>query len=671
MSEAQSIGRMAVRWIAALLFFASMLARPPVAAAQATTAPSTPKTVLDMLVVNAKVVRPLEAEFVNATRRGDLKAAEAVARRMIREAPHVPSGYYNLACLLANRGEKNEALKLLGQAIDAGFNNVRHIENDPDLRPLHGDKRFGDLLKRAREAKSPLELHTPTPYRLDPERALRTKQCIYVEPSNVGFDPRIGLPVALYKFEGQSDREICMIQGELGDLLRQWWKEGTAAGNWGDMYDNRDRNHSLMRIELFPQLTAIEYSAPAREARLDMLTASSIWHDGVVIGNASMAIVHGPFWRSMSRQMLQSPQLAALAHLQYSNNKIYVYPCHADYQAGRSGHNGYGDVYFANTPYLLTSVGSSGTDRPHLEALAAALAAFRPEVKTLLKEKGLLAPTLQMLFRYSNPKVQTPEDYLIGAVHRPVFDSKSFDPLTMVKMAHEIMPDTVPPLARLKMVEEDQPVIGRDYFALPGQTEVLFDTPGAIARVYRSFKRERRMIVSAGDSIDANNRPLTYHWRVLQGNPAAVKIKPLNDSGSLVEIVVPYAPRFPVEEGSLMHSNRVDIGAFVHNGAYYSAPAFVTVYMLDNEGRSYDEQGRIKAVSYNNHYVDPVVGLGKTWDRDDFHYDARGQLTGWTRTVGETKEEFDAQGRLGRKEVRYFAKPDGDKAPRLAYEVVK
>lgn len=36
------------------------------------------------------------------------------------------------------------------------------------------------------------------------------------------------------------DKPITTAKGEVGDLLRQWSKDGTAAGNVGDWYDNRD-----------------------------------------------------------------------------------------------------------------------------------------------------------------------------------------------------------------------------------------------------------------------------------------------------------------------------------------------------------------------------------------------------------------------------------------------
>ena len=45
-------------------------------------------------------------------------------------------------------------------------------------------------------------------------------------------------------------------------------------------------------------------------------------------------------------------------------NLLYVYPAHRDYDAKN------GDLFPANTPYLLVSRGSSGSDKPFLDAIA-------------------------------------------------------------------------------------------------------------------------------------------------------------------------------------------------------------------------------------------------------------------------------------------------------------
>jgi hypothetical protein len=115
------------------------------------------------------------------------------------------------------------------------------------------------------------------------------------------------------------------------------------------------------------------------------------------------------------------------------------------------------------------------------------------------------------------------------------------------------------------------------------------------------------MVVSAAESFDVNKKPLTFMWVVLRGDEKKITITPKNKAGSEVEIVVPYHPRRPVTPGSPLESNRVDIGVFVHNGTYYSAPGFITFCTLDNESRGYDEKGRILDIGYGAGEVDARV----------------------------------------------------------------
>jgi hypothetical protein len=279
----------------------------------------------------------------------------------------------------------------------------------------------------------------------------------------------------------------------------------------------------------------------------------------------------------------------------------------------------------------------------------ATLAALRPEVKRDLAASGTLMPTLQMIFRTSNRPVAKPEDYLTGKAHPTAFEGSQVDAEKMVTLAHDIKPEVLPPMVQLKVLEEDVGVVGRDYFDV-GPRERLFDTPCAIARIVKSTKYEHRMVVSAEGSKDIRKAPLTYHWAVLRGDETRIRIKKLNAEGSKVELIVPYHERRPIAPGNERESNRVDIGVFVHNGTYYSAPAFISLYTLDNEKRVYDEKHRIRSVDYDDpavrdNYVDPMLDLHKDW-RDEYHYADDGNLLGWTRIRGERREEFTAAGRL-------------------------
>jgi hypothetical protein len=386
-------------------------------------------------------------------------------------------------------------------------------------------------------------------------------------------------------------RPITTAGGKVGDLLRLWWKEGTAAGNVGDFYDNRDGSHSDLDMNPYPQLQKIQYTKEDIKQRRHW-AAQRVILPHVVFGNSSTS---APFHLggSNSRLYYTAPAGLAFLHQQYTRNNIYIYPEHRDHDPGHNGANdGFGDAFPTNTPYLITSQGSSGSDQPFMRALPFTLAAFRPEVKKKLIEAGLLMPTVQMILRASNRHLKEPAEYLTGKAHPSVFEGSWVDDLKMIQQAHDIRLEDIPPMVQLKVVEEDHPVVGRDFFETGG-TEKLADTPCVIARILRGKAQKRRIIVSAEESRDVNKKPLKYHWVVLRGDAKRIHITTVNPEGSRAEIVVGYHERRPIAPGSAMESNRVDIGVFVHNGKYYSAPGFVTFFSLDHEARTYDDKGRI------------------------------------------------------------------------------
>ncbi len=390
-------------------------------------------------------------------------------------------------------------------------------------------------------------------------------------------------------------KPITTARGKLGDLLREWHKEGTAAGNVGDWYDNRDRGHSGLRIAPYPQLQKVTYTAAQLKSRADWAMQRTLLPH-VVFGNSSTS---GPPLRNGSnvRSYYSHPRGLAFLYMQYRRSNLYIYPEHRDHDPGHNGTPGYGDLYPTNTPYLIASQGSSGSDQPFMRAVPFALAAFRPEVKKKLIEAGLLMPTVQMILRTTSKHLADPKEYLSGKAHPTVFVGRNVDALKMVQMAHGIQLNDIPPILQLKVVKEDVPVNGRDYSG-PRRSEKLADTPAVIARIVRGTSYWRKMTVSAEASVDINKRPLTFHWVVLRGDAAQIKINPANEARSAAEIAVPYHPRRPIAKGSAMESNRVDIGVFVHNGKYYSAPGFVTFFYIDSEARTYDVDGRLLEIGY-------------------------------------------------------------------------
>jgi hypothetical protein len=604
---------------------------------------------------------------------GRLDDAEKRLRAAI-DAAEIPAamGQYNLACLHCARKDTDAALAALAAAVAAGFDDVNVLAKDSDLEPLRGLPRFQelglDVMERAQASQRKRQQAGPLP-KPRPVAAGVAE----VTEENTLWVPHLGRFIVAHEFPpADPQAEISKQPGVVGDLLRQWRKEGTAAGLRGVLYDNHDEDHSNMHYQWFPELTRIEYGEAARKARTTIYGLGELHrglqlafvHSGPVIGNASVAQTQGPYWRSMPRLAMSNAETAALLADQYANNMLYFYPEHRDHDP--EADQGHGDVYPANVPYLITSQGSSGSDRDFMDAVAATIAAFRPETQAFLVEKRLLMPTVQMIFRACRKPVAGRDDYLSGKAHPPVFDGATLDVERMVRMAHDLEPDEVPPLVRLKVEQEYLGRPGVDYFEA-GAGEQLFDTLAAVARVARSARERRRLVASVAATQDPNGKPLSFVWRLLHGDPGRVRITPLDPLGTRAEILVDWHPR-AVHPGGDLPSARVDVGVFADNGARLSAPAFVTWYFPPNERRTYEPVPEAAAGDRRDEvngdaprrvavierlpatgaeaYADPMVLTPAVWT-DTYRYDDRGDLLGWTRTRPDgTAEEFTAEGRL-------------------------
>jgi non-specific serine/threonine protein kinase len=69
------------------------------------------------------------------------------AGRALAMDPEEPMVLYNVACVYALLGQAEQAIDCLGKAITNGFTHKRWIENDSDLKSLHGHPRFQALLE--------------------------------------------------------------------------------------------------------------------------------------------------------------------------------------------------------------------------------------------------------------------------------------------------------------------------------------------------------------------------------------------------------------------------------------------------------------------------------------------------------------------------------------------
>ena len=92
---------------------------------------------------SVEVLRVL-AELVS--RKGLLQRAVQLDRRLVELMPEDFLARYNLACSLARAGCADEAIDALSRAILLGYDDLDHMESDPDLESLRTHPDFLALL---------------------------------------------------------------------------------------------------------------------------------------------------------------------------------------------------------------------------------------------------------------------------------------------------------------------------------------------------------------------------------------------------------------------------------------------------------------------------------------------------------------------------------------------
>lgn len=522
-------------------------------------------------------IRIAQATIAALLQAGRNKEADQALDQLLAGHPQLAEAQFFKAVAVARLGTPQEALGPLEASVANGFKSTAAIRTEASFSAIRNNPRFAEILAKASanatSQKPAQNTHVTKPAAVRDGRAL-------VSESNTDLDARTNLLRSRFKFNSKlfAPRKAYVgpektVQRLLNDLMRG----GRAAGNLGDLYDNRDRDHSVMGLNRFPQMTRIEYSPEAKKAGADFSFNTSIFFDAPTIGNASLG-VSGAF--SMARSAMDIPRNLSILYLQYRSGQLYVYPSVNDYNDGGV------DVFPANIPYLLVSRGKSTSDRVFLDAAAFILAAFKPVVKEYLIKEKLLIPTVQMVFRRSQKNLNSPQDYLTALAHPTVYSSENLDYLKMVQLANALEIESIPPVVQLSVLEESTnapPAQAKNNQELRG---VQFNTPSAIARAVIKQDGTKRMVISAAGTRHGSPGPIKLHWVVLEGDAGRVEISPRNDIGTVAEIVVPWHGRRPSRATPGMQTDRIDIGVFAERAGQFSAPSFISVYNVP-EDRSY------------------------------------------------------------------------------------
>ena len=587
----------------------------------------------------------LRQQLINVMKAGNDAKMEEICREALSVIPGDATWHYNLACALAKRGAPG-ALAELENAIDFGFRDADGIAKDPDFARVRENPRFAELVEKARGLKG-------TPGRGHPEirpSAVPPHGHLTLNETNVFWNFDAGVFEASFRVTDPTTPIVnlaSLFEKSTPDAperpdVTAWIAGGTAAGNIGDVYYNRDRGHSPLKLADFPGIVNVTPSPAARAAGVDQDHPNMLFPNCAVFGNASRARLGGAYWRSYPRASMTDPGLANRMNLLYRNNQFWVFPAHLDY-----GKRDIGDVYPGVAPFQMVSVGSSYSDQAFLRAALAASASFTRATKQAVIRRNLMGPTLQWLLRRTYKGVDTEDDYLSPKAHPTAFKGSDLDTVRLVQKAHALLPEQIPPLVAIDLINSrvhtlHYPVPGRDYPDI--WPEVLYFTSSAACIILRAPEGTRPFLFRARTEGTPVGSSATFTWRVVHGDASAVTVKaPDNEEGATPEKGI---AQITVDRRRI--KERIDVACFAKTAdSEWGAPSFISFYPPPNESRTYRSDGQIESIDYSNPegvYSDPLVSLPRHW-KDTYSYDGTGKLLGWTRSYnGKDTAAFTAAG---------------------------
>lgn len=99
-----------------------------------------------LLSRNESAIEVLRTLAELLSQKGAHKQAVNLDRRLVSLLPEDPLVRYNLGCSLARAGHQQEAIDVLSHAILLGYDDLEHLEVDPDLDSLRDIPEFRSLL---------------------------------------------------------------------------------------------------------------------------------------------------------------------------------------------------------------------------------------------------------------------------------------------------------------------------------------------------------------------------------------------------------------------------------------------------------------------------------------------------------------------------------------------
>ena len=379
------------------------------------------------------------------------------------------------------------------------------------------------------------------------------------------------------------DKYVGPYKNPGGEAIVEWinsqYRSGEAAGLMQDSFRSYCNNHSRLRTEFYPQLRVVTSTNGGNIfANLLVKPREFVFNDYVTFGveshgysdkqisnNGKCSVVEAYtrilVGESEAIDSKNNVNPLSIQEAWYTANFLFTIPA-----LGIMNSKGEDRALFCS-PYILHSIGASGTDSKLIKPIVLAAAALPVALKRRIIKNGLYIPTLMYLF-----KSYITGDLKDSNAHRSAYtlpaeawNEQARDVPRLASMIENANSLThIPPVPNISYlkVELTHPSKSRpETFSHQGRLSYL-----ALLHCQQQLKLVIDLSKSWSDLAEGQ-KIISYYHKLMRG-PGSVR--KLNKEGSLLEIIIGWK-RLPEFD------KRTDILILVNDGTYDSSPAYISV----------------------------------------------------------------------------------------------
>jgi DNA-binding beta-propeller fold protein YncE len=284
-----------------------------------------------------KTARYYRQQAAAAYKAKDYAAAIENFKKAAEITPDHPTLFYNLACMYALAGRKNDALSSLGKIADMGV--IMPAEKDSDLDAIKDTPEFKRIIKRFEASKAPI-INTSTAFTI-PEKGLITEGLAYDPVEETFFASNVhkrsilsvGKTGEVKTFATEQDGLYSALGMAVDPKRRHLWVATTAFPQMVNFNKEEQGVSAVLKFDLRTKKLVKKYvlsNAPKKHALGDLTIHSN--GDVFTTDSLSAAVYVIRAHKDEIELFLEDPGFASPQGLAFSDDERHLFM--ADYSTG-------------------------------------------------------------------------------------------------------------------------------------------------------------------------------------------------------------------------------------------------------------------------------------------------------------------------------------------------